>query len=177
MYMGTQKKQPVASEGKFLPNTSRAYLLQAYKKETNKRKGDRLLAYIQRKDGNSILQIAKNLGRSTSAISEWLIRAREEGIRARHERPGRGRKHKLSESQMRQLGADLKAGPQTCGFESSLWDSRLISLHIRKKFGVQYSRSGTLLLAHKLGFSWRTSRPKNPKAASKRKQNEFKDAS
>ena len=73
--------------------------------------------------------------------------------------------------------ADLKSGPGDCGFESSLWDSRLMRLHIKKKFGVQYSSSGTLLLAHELGFSWRTSRTKNPKAASKRKQNEFKEAS
>ncbi len=77
---------------------------------------------------------------------------------------------------MSQLYADLKSGTGNCGFEGSLWDSRLMRLHIRKKFGVQYSSSGTRLLARELGLSWRTSRPKNPKAASKRKQNAFKEA-
>ena len=44
---------------------------------------------MQRKDGSSISQIVKSLCRSTSAISEWLNRAQEEGMRARHERPGK----------------------------------------------------------------------------------------
>ncbi len=103
--MDAQKKQFAASGSKFLPNTSRSYLLKAYK-ETDKRRSERLLAYMQCKDGSSISQIAKSLYRSTSAISEWLNRAQDGGIRARHERPGRGRKHKLSESQMSQIYAD-----------------------------------------------------------------------
>ncbi len=148
-----------------------------YKKETDKRKRDRLLAYMQRKDDLDTEQIAKNLDRAHSTISRWLIRAQDEGIRARHERPGRGRKHKLSESQLKQLEADLKSGSEECGFESSLWDSGLIRRHIKKKFGIEYSKSGTRLLAHELGFSWKKSRPKNPKSASKRKQNEFEEAS
>ncbi len=131
---------------------------------------------MQRKDGLSLSQIAENLCRSKSAISEWLNRAQDEGMRARHERAGRGRKHKLSESQLSQLDADLKSDPGDCGFEGSMWDSRLMRRHIRKKFGIQYSSSGTRLLARELGFAWKKSRPKNPKAASKRKQNEFKEA-
>ncbi len=60
---------------------------------------------------------------------------------------------------MRQLDADLRADPGSCGFEGGLWNSRLMRLRIRKKFGVQYSKSGTLLLAHELDSSWRKSRP------------------
>ena len=175
--MDRQRKEFVASGSKFLPNTSRSYLHKAYKKETDKRKRDRLLAYMQRKDDLGVEQIAKNLDRAHSTISKWLIRAQDEGIRARHERPGRGRKHKLSESQLKQLAADLKSGSEECGFESSLWDSGLMRRHIKKKFGIEYSKSGTRLLARELGFSWRKPRPKNPKAVSKQKQNEFKEAS
>ncbi len=49
-------------------------------------------------------------------------------------------------------------------------------LHIKRKFDVQYSKSGTRLLARNLGFSWKKPRPRNPKAASKHRQNEFKEA-
>ncbi len=110
---GHTEKATRSVGGKFLPNTSRSYLLKAY--ETDKRKRDRLLAYMQRKDGSSISQIAKSLCRPTSAISEWLNCAQDGGTRARHERPDRGRKHKLSESKMSQLYADLKAGPGDSG--------------------------------------------------------------
>ncbi len=176
MYMNRKRKESVASGDEFLPNTSRSYLHEAYKRAADKRERDGLLAYMQRKDGLGTEQIAKNLDRAASTISRWLNRAQDEGIRARHERAGRGRKHKLSESQLSQLDADLKSDPGDCGFESSLWDLRLIRRHIKKKFGIQYSSSGTRLLAHELGFAWRKSRSKNPKAASKRKQNEFKEA-
>ncbi len=171
-----KRKESVASGDEFLPNTRRSYLHEAYKKAADKRERDGLLAYMQRKDGLGTEQIARSLDRATSTISRWLNRAQDEGMRARHERAGRGRKHKLSESQLSQLDEDLKPGPGDCGFEGSLWDSRLMRRHIKKKFGVQYSSSGTRLLAHELGFAWKKSRPKNPKAASKHKQNEFKEA-
>ena len=77
---------------------------------------------------------------------------------------------------MSQLDADLKAGPGDCGFGGSLRDSRMMRRHIKKKFGVQYSSSGTRLLARELGFSCKKPRPRNPKAASRHRQNEFKEA-
>ena len=48
--------------------------------------------------------------------------------------------------------------------------------HIKRKFGVQYRSSGARLLARELGFSWKKPRPRNPKAASRRRQNEFEAA-
>ena len=95
--MGRQRKKFVASGGGFMPNTGRSYLHRTYKKATGKRERDRLVAYMRRKDGRSVEQIAENLDRPISTISRWLNRAQEEGIRARHEWAGGGRRHKLSE--------------------------------------------------------------------------------
>ena len=94
--MNTQKKQFVASGGKFLPNTSRSYLLKAYKK-TDKRKRNRLLAYMQRKDGLGTEQIAKSLDRAnfhhipvaqprTGGGNIHKARARRQGTQAQAER-------------------------------------------------------------------------------------------
>ena len=171
--MYKQKKRQVARGAKFLPNTGVADLKRAYKKETDPRRRDRLLAYMQRKDGVPLDRIGGMLGRPKSTISAWLNRAQDEGIRARFERSGRGRKHLLDWPQAGQLAADLDAGPESCGFESSLWDSNLVRLHVKKKFGVQYSKTGALQLIREMGFSWSKARPKNPKSASKRKQKEF----
>ncbi len=171
--MYKQKKRQVARGAKFLPNTGVADLKKAYKKETDPRRRDRLLAYMQRKDGVPLDRIGRMLGRPRSTISAWLNRAQEEGMRARFERSGRGRKHLLNGPQAGQLAADLDAGPESCGFESSLWDSNLVRLHIKRKFGVQYSKTGALQLIREMGFSWSKARPKNPRSASKRKQKEF----
>ena len=130
---------------------------------------------MQRKDGVPLDRIGRMLGRPKSTISAWLNRAQDEGIRARFERSGRGRKRLIDGLQTRQLAADLDAGPESCGFESSLWDSNLARLHIRRKFGVQYSKAGVLQLVREMGFSWSRARPKNPKSASKRKQKEFQE--
>ena len=167
--MYKQKKRQVARGAKFLPNTGVADLKRAYKKETDPRRRDRLLAYMQRKDGVPLDRIGRMLGRPKSTISAWLNRAQDEGIRARFERSGRGRKHLIDGLQTRQLAADLDAGPESCGFESSLWDSNLARLHIKRKFGVQYSKAGVLQLIKEMGFSWSKARPKNPKISLKKK--------
>ncbi len=173
--MYKQKKRQAARGAKFLPNTGVADLKRAYKKETDPRRRDRLLAYMQRKDGVPLDRIGRMLGRPKSTISAWLNRAQDEGMRARFERSGRGRKRLIDGLQTRQLAADLDAGPESCGFESSLWDSNLARLHIKRKFGVQYSKAGALQLIRETGFSWSRARPKNPRSASKRKQKEFQE--
>ena len=172
----TERRKAVASGSGFLPNTSRAYLQKAHKKETDPRRRDRLLAYMQRKDGMRIKDIAGNLNRSIAAISSWLVRAQEEGtIRARYERPGRGRHYLLDRPGRAQLAKDLDAGPEACGFVSGVWDSDLVRRHISGKFGVKYSKDGVLRLVREMGFSWKKPRPRNPKSASKREQDEFKE--
>ena len=84
---------------------------------------DRLLVYMQCKDGLALDEVAANLNRSRSTVSRWLNRAQDEGIRARHERAGRGRKHLLDEPGRKQLVRDLNEGPEAYGFEGNLWDA------------------------------------------------------
>ena len=164
-----KKRDRLQGEQNFCQTPAVADLKKAYKKETDPRRRDRLLAYMQRKDGVPLDKIGGMLGRPRSTISAWLNRAQDEGMRARFERSGRGRKHLLDGPQAKQLAADLDAGPESCGFESSLWDSNLVRLHIKRKFGVQYSKTGVLQLIRETGFSWSKARPKNPRSASKKR--------
>ena len=172
--MYTPRPTKIAKGGKFLPNTTMAYLKKCHMQETNPRSRDRLLSYMQRKEGAPMWKIAENLNVTKGTIFKWLDRAQQEGIRGRHEKKGKGRKSKLSKSQEKELKADLDAGPESCEFESGVWDSNLVRSHIQTKFGVQYGKSGVAVLLKRLGFSWTKARSKNPKSASKRKQNEFK---
>ncbi len=57
---------------------------------------------------------------------------------------------KLTPEQLRQLRTDLIAGPDRCGFESSLWTARLLIVHVGKKFGAMYASSGMYDLLHRM---------------------------
>ena len=159
----------------YLPNTPMQYLRECHRKEKDIRGRDRLISYMQRKECKTVAEIAAIANRSKSTVHNWLVRAQEEGIRARHERGGRGRKCRLDGAQLKQLSADLDGGPELCGFESGQWNSDLARQHVKEKFGAEYTKSGMRDIMKGLGFSWRKPRPKNPGAASKKKQEEFKE--
>ena len=127
-----------------------------------------------RKEGASIYKIAKSLNKSYSTVRDWLMRAMQMGLDGRYDEKRPGTKPRLDEHQIKQLRADLIAGPDRCGFESGLWTAKLLAEHIRKKFGVQYGTSGIYEMLHRIGFSRQAPRPRNPKAASRREQDSFK---
>ena len=114
-----------------------AYLKRCYKQEKDTRWRDRLSAHTQRKAGKTAGKIAANVDRRGSAAHNWLARALDEGIRARGEREGRGRKCRPDGAQIKQLAADLDKGPERCGFGSGQWNSDLASLHVKQKFGAE----------------------------------------
>ncbi len=164
--------------GKFLPNVSAPSLLERYKNETDSKAAARLMAYIRRKKGDSIRQIARQLGRGYSTIRDWLIRAMQLGIQGRYDikRPGTkmwldagqlkqvradliagstnsGTLPSLS-MQLKQVRADLIAGPRSCG-ESEVWTAPLLAVHIKKKYKVGYAVSSVYKILHRIGFSCR----------------------
>ena len=71
--------------------------------------------------------------------------------------------------------ADLDGGPGPCGFESGQRDSGLARQHVKEKFGAEYTKSGMRDIMKRPKFSWRKPRPRNPDAASKKKQEETRE--
>ena len=86
-------------------------------------------------------------------------------MEGRHDRKKPGRPSRLSAEGQKDVSADLKEEPFKHGFERGTWNAPLLVLHIGKKFGVWYSVSGALALAHRLNFSVRKSRPVHHKTA------------
>ena len=158
----------------FLKGTGTGYLRECHKRETDPKARDRLLVYMMRKEGMSIRGIAARTNRSYSTVRDWLVRARDGGLRGRRDRGRPGCPCRLDESQRAELLADLVAGPENCGFETRLWTARIVCAHIERKFGAAYSLNGVHKLLSRLGLSWRKLRPRNPKAASEREISEFK---
>ena len=152
------------------------YLKRCRRNERSPRVRERLLACMHRKDGMAVRQIAVLLRRSYSTVYGRLAGVQVGGMGRRHGHAPPGRSRLPADAQIRELVSGPDAGPGSCGLGSSLWDSGLVRVHIKKKFGVEYTKTGAAALPGSPGFSWRKARPRNPKPASKRRQKEFREA-
>jgi len=168
------KSKTTLAERGFLKGIDAAELRRMHKKEKNPKARDRLLAYAMRKEGMSVYAIANYLNKPYSTIRDWLGRAVRNGLDGIHDKKNPGATCKLTPGQLEQLRADLIAGPDKCGFASSLWTAPLLAAHVRKRFGVEYAVVSMYKLLHRMGFSSRRPRPRHPKSASKSAQTAFK---
>ena len=110
-----------------------------------------------------IRNIGKTLNRPYTTINGWLLCAIQLGILGRYEMMQEGRPCRLNSKQFAQLYADIKDGPNKCGFESNVWTCRIIVIHVKKKFGIQYTERGMYNLLDRLNFSYKKPRQKHPK--------------
>ena len=118
------------------------------------REGRRRRAWELKQAGWKQTQIAAALGVTSGAVSQWLTRARvegvEEGLRAH---PASGRPSKLTPEQRAQLPALLDRGAEAYGFRGQVWTCKRVVEVIRHAFGVTYDPSHVGRMLHTLGSS------------------------
>jgi transposase len=122
------------------------------------REGRRRRAWELKQAGWKQTEIAAALGVTSGAVSQWLTRARadgvEEGLRAH---PALGRTPKLTPEQFAQLPALLDRGAEAYGFRGQVWICKRVGEVIRRTFGVTSDPSHSSRLLHRLGY--RVQRP------------------
>jgi len=75
-----------------------------------------------------------------------------EGLR---DRPGRGRKPKLTHEQMQRLSKLLtEESPEAYGYNTSTWTGPLLLDWIHEEFHVKFKKAHIYNVIHKLGFSY-----------------------
>src|SRR5258706_1371899 len=118
------------------------------------REGGRRRAWELKQAGWKQTQIAAALGVTSGAVSQWLTRARvegvEEGLRAH---PASGRPSKLTPEQRAQLPALLDRGAEAYGFRGQVCTCKRVVEVIRHAFGVTYDPSHVGRMLHTLGYS------------------------
>jgi transposase len=102
------------------------------------REGRRLRAFELKKRGWKQTEIADALGVTEGAVSQWMKRAREEGVEGLRHKPPPGATPRLSEQERAQLPELLARGAQTHGFRGDVWTCERVAIVIRKEFGVSY---------------------------------------
>ena len=103
---------------------------------TDWREGRRLRAYELKLKGWKQTQIADALGVTEGAVSQWMRRAREEGVEGLRHKPPPGATPRLSEDQRARVPELLAQGAQAHGFRGEAWTCERVTIVIRREFGV-----------------------------------------
>jgi transposase len=105
---------------------------------TDWREGRRLRALELKERGWKQTQIADALGVSEGAVSQWMKRAREEGVEGLRHKPPPGATPRLSDQERAKLPELLAQGAEAHGFRGEVWTCERVATVIRREFGVGY---------------------------------------
>jgi transposase len=111
------------------------------RKEKNQREwkeGRRRRAWELSHQGWKQKDIAAALGVSKGAVSQWLKRAREQGVEALRQHLAPGRQPKLSAQARAQLPGLLAQGAEAFGLRGQVWTRGRVAEVIKQPFGVRY---------------------------------------
>ena len=106
---------------------------------TDWKEGRRLRAWELSQAGWSQAAIAEALGVTPGAVSQWLKRARQDGVAALYKRKAPGAKARLSPKQLALLPELLTRGAEAYGFRGDIWTRGRVAEVIRREFGVRYT--------------------------------------
>jgi transposase len=98
-------------------------------------------------------EIAAALGVTQGAVSQWLKRARVEGIEALYHRPALGPAPRLTAEQLATIPELLKHGAEYYGFRGDVWTRARVAEVIWQQFGVRYSPAHVSRLLRAVGWS------------------------
>ena len=97
--------------------------------------------------------IAEALGVTEGAVSQWLKKARLEGVETLCHRKGGGPKPRLSAKQIEQLPQLLSRGAEAYGFRGEVWTRARVATVIKQEFAVQFSLSHVGRLLQQIGWT------------------------
>src|SRR5215831_6266530 len=112
------------------------------------REGRRRRAWELQAAGWKQQDIAAALGVTPGAVSQWLKRAREQGLEGLRRHPAPGRQPRLTPEQLAQLPALVERGAEAYGFRGQVWTCKRVAEVIRRTFGVTYHPAHVSRLLH-----------------------------
>lgn len=102
------------------------------------KEGRRRRAWELSQQGWKQKDIAVALGVSKGAVSQWLKRARTQGVEALRRHPAPGPQPKLSAEQVAQLPEVLARGAEAFGYRGQVWTTKRVAEVIKRVLGVSY---------------------------------------
>jgi transposase len=119
----------------------------------NWREERRLQAWNLHEQGWKQKDIARALGVTEGAVSQWFKKAKAQGVEAlRHKSPP-GATPKLSKEQRAQLPSLLRQGAEAFGFRGQVWTTERVARMIKQQLGVSYHPAHCSRLLRTLKYS------------------------
>ena len=127
--------------------------------------GIRLYAVYLVSLGKASRSLEELYNTSFKQITNWVHQFEESGIEGLRDKPGRGRKSKLSQEQLETLKQVLlNESPEQHGFNTSTWTGPLISEYIKRTLGIEYKKAQVYNIIKNMGFSYQKGKGTYPES-------------
>lgn len=103
--------------------------------------------------GYSQYRVAKQLGVSFEAVSNWVELYKQHGLKGLKSQGSPGPKPQLTENDRQQLKAAILKGPEAFGYQTGIWTLERIAAVIRKLTKTTFKTTQTWRIVTALGFS------------------------
>ena len=103
--------------------------------------------------GFSQYRVAKQLGVSFEAVSNWVEIYRKHGINGLKTQGSPGPKSQLTDNDRKKLKSAILQGPETFGYATGIWTLERISALIRQLTKTDFKTTQTWRIVTALGFS------------------------
>ena len=148
--------------------TTKAKLVDLYKKETDSKVKERILLVIRvREDGQVPFRVVKEMHRSNPWASDWLKRYDREGMEGLKDRTRSGRTPEISQETSCQIKKELSGTNQG-------WTTRQVDDLIARKSGIKYHYTHTCRILRRWGFKQKVPRKVHVNTASRGEKDDFK---
>jgi transposase len=141
------------------PEVMRIAIQQEIARSDESRYDHRLHGLLLITGGQSCQQVAALFGEDRRTVQRWVKRFETHGLAGMREGERPGRPATLDAKQWTALGRDLRRDPSKFGHAAHLWDGKLLSEHLRLRYGVRLGVRQCQRIFGQMGFRLRKPRP------------------
>ena len=141
------------------PEIMRIAIQQEIVRSDESRYDHRLHGLLLVAGGQSCQQVAETFGENPRTVQRWVKRFEEYGLDGLREGERPGRPATLDVKQWAALGRDMRRTPAEFGHAAHLWDGKLLSEHLRQRYGVKLGVRQCQRIFGQMGFRLRKPRP------------------
>jgi len=141
------------------PDVMRIAIQQEIARSDESRYDHRLHGLLLVTGGQSCQAVADLFGEDRRTVQRWVKRFETHGLEGMREGERSGRPTTLDAKQWATLGRDLRRDPETFGLAGHLWDGKILSEHLRRRYNVALGVRQCQRIFGQMGFRLRKPRP------------------
>jgi transposase len=113
--------------------------------------------------GFSCPEVSKILGDSPRIIEYWVKDFNEKGFEGLREEKRSGRPSAIDGKILSNIDSDLRKNPTSFGYTKNVWDGKMLSHHLKEKYGIKLGVRQSQRLFNELDFRLRKQMTSNCK--------------